>query len=268
MRDNTSSRQEHRRVDILGCPFDAITMAEVEQSIEDAIRRREQLHITTGNVDMVMKVRKDPRLARAFWESQLTIVDGVPITWAATFLRRPVNGRVCGTDIVWRCAAISHKMNWGIALLGGSERVAEWAAAILRKAYPNSILHVIPTPFPLRREDSKRMIRIIRANDDRIVLVALGAPRQEFWLNEHLSATGANVGIGIGGAFDIISGSKPQAPEWMRRNGLEWLHRMRLEPRRLSRRYLVEDMPFLGLVLKERIKIALRRDDPTKYSNH
>lgn len=260
MSDNASSRKEHRRVDILGCPFDAITMAEVEQCIEDAIRRREQLHITVGNVDMVMKARKDPRLARAFWESQLTIVDGVPITWAAAFLRRSVNGRVCGTDIVWRCAAISQKMNRGVALLGGGEGVAERAATNLRKAYPNSILHVIPAPFPLRQEYTKRIIRIIRANDDRIVLVALGAPRQEFWLNEHLSASGANVGIGIGAAFDIISGSKPQAPEWMRRNGLEWFHRMRLEPRRLSRRYLVEDMPFFGLLLKEWIKIALRRD--------
>lgn len=260
MSDNSSSRKGHRRVDILGCPFDAITMAEVEQCIEDAIRRREQLHITVGNVDMVMKARKDPCLARAFWESQLTIVDGVPITWAAAFLRRSVNGRVCGTDIVWRCAAISQKMKHGVALLGGGQGVAERAARNLRKAFPNSILHVIPTPYPLRREDNKRIIRIIRANDDRIVLVALGAPRQEFWLNEHLSASGANVGIGIGAAFDIISGSKPQAPEWMRRNGLEWLHRMRLEPRRLSRRYLVEDMPFFGLLLKEWIKIALRRD--------
>jgi len=256
MSDNASSRKERRRVDILGCPFDAITMEDAERFIRDAIANRKTFHITVGNVDMVMKTRKDPRLARAFWESQLTIVDGVPITWAAAFLGRSVNGRVCGTDIVWRCAAISQEMNLGVALLGGGEGVAERAAANLQKAYPNSILHVIPTPFPLRREDSKTIIRIIRANDDRIVLVALGAPRQELWLNEHLSATGANVGIGIGAAFDIISGNKPQAPEWMRRHGLEWLHRMRLEPLRLSRRYLVEDMPFFGLLVRERIQIA------------
>lgn len=246
------------RVDILGCPFDAITMAEVEQAIEDAIRRRAQLHITTGNVDMVMKMRKDPLLARAFWNSQLAIVDGVPILWAAAFLQRPVKGRIRGIDLVWLCAAISQKLQCGVALMGSEQGVVEQAVKSLKKAYPGSILNVIPTPFPLRPQDSEPLIKLIRVNDNRILLLGLGAPRQELWLQQHLGASGANIGIGIGGAFDVISGSKRQAPRWMQRHGLEWLHRMRLEPRRLSRRYLVEDLPFFAVLLKERMQILLR----------
>src|SRR6266446_4331525 len=189
MSHNVNIREGHRRVDILGCPFDAITMGDAEQYIRDAVTNRQKLHITVGNVDMVMKARKDPRLAGAFWKSQLTIVDGVPITWAAAFLGLPVNGRVCGTDIVWRCAAISQEMGCGVALIGGNQGIVQRAAANLKKASPTSILHVIPTPYPLRPEDSETMIRLIRANDDRILLVALGAPRQELWLSEHLAAS-------------------------------------------------------------------------------
>jgi N-acetylglucosaminyldiphosphoundecaprenol N-acetyl-beta-D-mannosaminyltransferase len=244
----------HRRVEILGCPFDAIDIEETERFIKTTITRREHAHITVGNVDMVMKVRRDPQLARAFWESNLTIVDGVPITWAAAFLNRPVKGRVSGTDIVWRCARISRELGCSIALVGGAPSAAAAAATNLRERYPGALLNVVPTPFPLTAESSAEVVKCIRANSDKIVLVALGAPRQELWLKENLPATGANVGMGIGSAFDIIGGSRPQAPDWMRRHGLEWLHRMRQEPRRLGRRYLVEDLPFFWYLLKERVR--------------
>lgn len=246
----------HRRVDVLGCPFDAIDMDEAERFIRETIAGGRQAHITVGNVDMVMKVRRDPHLARAFWESQLTIVDGVPITWAAAALGRPVKGRVSGTDLVWRCAAISRDTGCGVALVGGSPGTAVKAAENLTKSYPGAVLDVVPTPFPLTDENSAEVTQPIRANGDRIVLVALGAPRQELWLKQYLAQTGAAVGIGIGSAFDIISGSKPQAPEWMRRSGLEWLHRMRLEPRRLGHRYLVEDMPFFWHLAREWIRLS------------
>lgn len=248
----------HRRIDILGCPFDAFDMAETEEFIRASIAGQHQAHITTGNVDMVMKVRRDPLLARVFWDSQLTTVDGVPIIWAAALLGRPVKERVAGADLVWRCAAISRDLGCGVALIGGSPGAAEAAAGNLRNRHPGAILNVVPTPFPLTPESSAEIVKHIRSRGDRIVLVALGAPRQELWLQEYLAATGANVGIGIGGAFDIISGSKPRAPEWMRRNGLEWLHRMRLEPRRLGRRYLLEDTPFFWHLLKERVRLWLQ----------
>jgi len=234
-------------------------MEETEHFIRDAISHGRQVHVTVGNVDMVMKVRKDPRFAKAFWDSELTIVDGVPIMWAAALLKRPLKARVAGVELVARCAAISHDMGCGIAVVGGRREIAEGAAENLRQVFPRAILHVIPTPFPVRPEDSRAIVKRIRANDDSIILVALGAPLQELWVKEYLAATGGNVGIGVGAAFDIISGSKPRAPVWMRRNGLEWLHRMALEPHRLGRRYLIEDMPFFGVLLKERVRLALGR---------
>lgn len=258
MKEAAAGSLGSRRVDILGCPFDAVDMAMTDQFLRDAIGNGRQVHVTVGNVDMVMKARRDPRLARAFWESALTIVDGVPITWAAKFLNRPVKGRVAGIELVVRCAAISHDLRCGVALIGSSPEIAEQAAENMRRLYPKAILHVIPTPRPLSSRDSEALVEKVRAHGDRIVLVALGAPRQELWVKEYLPSTGANVGIGVGAAFDIISGRKPRAPVWMRRNGLEWLHRMRLEPRRLGRRYLIDDLPFFGVLLTERLRMALK----------
>lgn len=243
--------QEGPRVNILGCPFDRVDMEEAERFIRDTVIGRRRAHVTVGNVDMVMKARKDRQFADIFWKSALTIVDGMPILWAGALLGRPLKTRVPGIELTLRCAAISQQLGCGVALVGGEQAVTEAAAREMSRLFPGSILHVIPTPYPLRPEDNRVIVNRIREEDDRIVLVALGAPRQEFWVDEHLAATGANVGIGVGGAFDIISEARPRAPAWMRNNGLEWLHRMRLEPGRLARRYLVDDMPFLGVLLKE-----------------
>lgn len=240
-----------QRADILGCPFDPVDMEEAAQFIRECVIAGRRAHITVGNVDMVMKARRDPRFAELFWKSQLTIVDGAPILWASALLKRPLKARVPGVELTLRCAGLSQETGCGVALVGAERGIAEAAARNMARRFPGSFLHVIPTPHPLREADDRAIIDRIRENGDRIVLVALGAPRQEFWVAEHLAATGANVGIGVGGAFDIISETRPRAPAWMRNHGLEWLHRMRLEPRRLARRYLIEDLPFLGILLKE-----------------
>jgi N-acetylglucosaminyldiphosphoundecaprenol N-acetyl-beta-D-mannosaminyltransferase len=245
-----------RRVDILGCPFDSIDIDEAEQFIREAICRNRQAHVTVGNVDMVMLARRDPRFSSVFWESELTVVDGVPILWAATLLDRPLKARVAGVELVERCAAISHDVGCSIAVVGARLEIVQRAVENMLRRFPRARFNVVPTPFPLGAADSRAIVERIRANGDSMVLVALGAPRQEFWIKIHMPATGANVAIGVGGAFDIISGSKPRAASWMRNNGLEWLHRLALEPRRLGYRYLIEDMPFVALVLRERMRLA------------
>jgi N-acetylglucosaminyldiphosphoundecaprenol N-acetyl-beta-D-mannosaminyltransferase len=242
------------RIDILGCPFDALSSDEAEGQVRRALAGGPPLHIAVGNVDMVMKLRRDATLAEAFWASDISIADGVPITWAASLLGRPLKGRVAGTELVLRCAKLSAETGCSLARVGGKPAIAARAAGAMAKRFPGARAHVIETPFPLRPEHDASMIEAIRGHGARIILVALGAPRQELWVRRNLAASGAAVGIGIGSAFDIISGDKPWAPKWMRDNGLEWLHRLALEPRRLARRYLVDDMPFFGLLALEALR--------------
>ncbi len=233
------------RVPILGCPFDAVTFEEAASRIATALEKRELLHVCVGNVDMVMKTRKIPDFAAIFNDCGLVICDGVPVTWAAKALGTPLRGRVSGTDTVWECAAISARIGITVAMIGAEFDTTQRAAEVMAARYPGAKLHAFPTPYPLTEKENEKLLSTIRESGADMVLVALGAPKQERWIRDHLEASGACVGIGIGSAFDIISGKQPRAPRWMRDNGFEWLHRMLQDPARLGRRYLLEDFPFV-----------------------
>lgn len=243
-----------KRVDILGCPFDALSFAETVTAIERAIADGTRIQIVPGSIDTVMKARRNRVFADDLRNADLVVADGVPIVWAAGLLGNSLRRRVSGTDLVWSCAELSARLGFTVALIGGMPGVGDRAAKVLRQTFPGARLVPLETPYPLGPEESEKLARKIRGHDARIVLAALGAPRQERWIRTYLACSCANVGIGIGGAFDIISGDMPRAPKIMRDNGLEWLHRMTQEPGRLIKRYLVEDSPFLFHLAVEIIK--------------
>ena len=233
------------RRDILGCPFDVVRFDETVERIRQAVREGSRLHVVTSNVDFVVKTRRDPAFAEDLRKAELVVADGVPVLWAAKLLGTPLAGRVNGTELVWACARVSAEEGCAVALIGAAPGVADRAARAMEARHPGAKLFAIPTPCPLTPEANAELLASIRASGAKIVLAALGAPRQERWLRSHLRESGAFVGIGIGGSFDIISGDKPRAPQWMCDHGLEWLQRLSLEPGRLGRRYLIEDTPFL-----------------------
>jgi N-acetylglucosaminyldiphosphoundecaprenol N-acetyl-beta-D-mannosaminyltransferase len=237
--------QGTRRIDVLGAPLDAVTFEQTVSLIEEAVNARGRLVIAAGNVDQVMKARRDPQFADLLRRADLVIADGVPLVWAATLLGNPVRGRVSGTDLVRRCAQVSARTGRAVALIGGRPGVAERAARVLEVQYSGARLDAIATPMPLTDDDSRAMASEIRSRGAAIVLVALGAPRQERWVQTYLDQTGAHVGMGVGSAFDILCGDQPRAPKWMCDHGLEWFYRMILDPRRLVRRYLIDDSPFI-----------------------
>jgi N-acetylglucosaminyldiphosphoundecaprenol N-acetyl-beta-D-mannosaminyltransferase len=234
-----------KRISILGCPFDAISFSETVELIKQAVNEGKRVQFCPGSIDFVMKARRDPQFSKDLWAADCVFADGVPIVWAASLIGDPIKGRVSGTDIVWKCAEISAELGCSVAMIGGKFNLTKAAAEKMHEQYPAARLHPIPTPFPLGEKDNQELVREIRAVDARIVLVALGAPRQERWVQSNLAACGANVGIGIGSAFDIISGYKPRAPKWMCNNGFEWLYRMMQDPKRLGKRYIIDDSPFL-----------------------
>jgi N-acetylglucosaminyldiphosphoundecaprenol N-acetyl-beta-D-mannosaminyltransferase len=234
-----------QRVDILGCPFDVISLDETVAVIKHTVLTGGRLQIATGNIDYVMQARRNPLLAAQLRRAGLVTADGVPIVWAASLLGTPLRGRVSGTDLVWRFAEVSAELGCAVALLGSAPGVAARAAQKMRERYPRALLHAIPTPFTLGAPENAELLRQIKAVNARIVLVSLGTPRQESWIEAHFAECGANVIYGSGSAFDIISGDQPRAPRLLRDHGFEWLHRLLREPRRLGRRYLIDDSPFL-----------------------
>lgn len=243
-----------RRIDVLGCPFDAVSLVETEARIAAAVCRGERLHIATANVDFVMQAKRDPEFAKLLWQTDMVVADGVPVLWAARMLGRPLRGRVNGTDLVASCARISADRSFPVALVGGHPAVAEHAAKELRKRFPGSQVHAIATPTPLEDSDTRRIVCEVRRLGARIVLVALGTPAQEVWLARHLPEIGRAVGVGVGGSFDFVSGKARRAPHWMQISGLEWLHRLIRDPTRLARRYLIDDSPFVWHTARASVK--------------
>ena len=248
-----------RRANMLGCPFDKLSFDETVECIRRAITSNLSVQIVPGSIDTICKSRRDASFARLLWSSDLVVADGKPIVWFASWLGEPIKGRVSGTDLVWSCAGVSAELACPIALLGGVGDTAMRAARKMRGRFPGALLHAIDTPYPLTPGDSSKLVAQIRALGCKIVLIALGAPRQEEGVQKYLPETGANVGIGIGSAFDIISGDRPQAPGWMRNAGLEWLNRTVQEPRRLGKRYLIEDMRVFGFLAVELLRRRLPR---------
>lgn len=246
-----------RRIDILGAPLDCISFEEMCERIRHAALTGRRLRIAPSSIDFVMKARRDRAFRQELWDTELVIADGVPLTWAARLLGTPAKGRVSGTDMVWHMARLSAESGFGIAMIGGRHEITAKAAEVMRQAFPGARLHPLETPFPLTPEANRELTASIRELDCAVVLCALGAPRQERWIRDNLEACGCSVGSGIGSAFDIISGDKPRAPAWMRDNGLEWLHRLCQEPRRLFRRYVIEDMPFVLLLAGEILRRRL-----------
>ncbi len=240
-----------RRIDVLGCPFDAISFDETLRVVHQSVVEGRRCRIAPGSVDTAMKARRAPDFARMIESSDLVIADGNFIVWAAALLGTPLRGRVSGTELTWQCAAVSAQTGRPLALIGAAPGIAERTAERMRQSFPRAQVQAIATPFPLDAAASEHVVEQIRSLRAGIVLAALGAPRQERWIQTYLEACGASVGIGIGSAFDILSGDKPRAPMWMQRLSLEWFYRMVLEPRRLGRRYLIEDMPFVFALLRE-----------------
>ena len=245
-----------KRINITGCPCDVISLAQTIDNISNTIKTNGQIRVVPLNVDVIMKAKRSKELAENLWASDLVVADGVPVVWGASFLGEPVLGRVNGTDLAWVCARLSAEHDIGVAMIGGQYEVSLRAANVMRDRYAKALLYPFHTPFPLLQKDSQILVSKIKASGAKILLVALGAPRQEQWLQAYLQQTGANVGLAVGGSFDIISGNRRRAPLWMQNYGLEWFHRMLLEPKRLGKRYLLENSLFLWHIAHE---VFLRR---------
>jgi N-acetylglucosaminyldiphosphoundecaprenol N-acetyl-beta-D-mannosaminyltransferase len=238
-------------VNILGCPFAAISFDETVARLSEAVLGDGHMQIVPGSIDTIAKLRRHSDFGPLLWRCDLVVADGKPIVWFAALLKDPIRGRVSGTELVWKCAELSAQTGFVVALIGGAGDVAERAAIMMKRKFPEAKLQPIVTPFPLGAKESEKVVEAVRNCGAKIVLAALGAPRQEKWIHDWLPSSEAAVGIGIGSAFDIISGDRPRAPQWMQDAGLEWFYRMLQEPRRLGRRYLIENLPVLGWLAHE-----------------
>ena len=190
--------------------------------------------VATINPEFIMRARRDPEFRQVLEDASLCLPDGWGVTWAARRQGRPLRARVAGSDLIWPLAERAAREGWRLYLLGAGPGVAESAAGRLRERVPGLAIAGFHAGVagPEGDVESRRLIAAARAD---VVLVAYGAPRQELWIARNLPRLDVRVGIGVGGAFDFVSGRVPRAPGWMRRAGVEWLYRLARQPWRARR---------------------------------
>jgi N-acetylglucosaminyldiphosphoundecaprenol N-acetyl-beta-D-mannosaminyltransferase len=243
-------------INILGVNIHSVLAKEVVLTIEQWLNERgEPRMICTPNADLIMKARRDRDFLQILNHADLSLPDGMGVVYASRILGQPLAETVTGRLIPRDLCRIAADRGWSVFFLGGKPGSAKAAAERLQHAYPKLMVAGYFCPrfeFALGDEEDRKAVEIIKRARPNILYVGLGAPKQEKWIKAHLEEIKVPVSIGVGYAFDILGGLVKEPPRWMTRVGLEWLVRLLKEPRRLWRRYLVDGMIFIGLVLQSR----------------
>jgi N-acetylglucosaminyldiphosphoundecaprenol N-acetyl-beta-D-mannosaminyltransferase len=247
---------ERPRVRIGPLDIDALGLDEAVDAIEDLVARRRGGMVFTPNVDHVVLAEENPLLRQAYAEADLSLVDGVPVLWAARALGSPLPEKVSGSDLVRPLVARAAERGWGVYFLGGRPGVGAKAKAVLEREYPGVRIVGVSSPdIDLSKDVAEQgeAIDAVRAAKPDLLFLALGAPKQEIWGHRIREAVAPAVILGVGATLDFVAGEAKRAPPWMSAVGFEWLFRLAQEPRRLWRRYLVRDPKFLAIVVRQAI---------------
>jgi N-acetylglucosaminyldiphosphoundecaprenol N-acetyl-beta-D-mannosaminyltransferase len=239
------------RVTLFGVPIDNLSMAETLDKIEQMIREGGPTHQhVVVNVDKIVKLQLDRELHEAILECDIISADGQPVVWASRLLQRPIKERVAGIDLFCELLRRCTRNGFRPFLLGARQEVVARLPAILSERYPGLRLAGWRNGYWSPEEEAEVAKTIREARPD-ILFVAMSSPKKELFIRKWKQQLGVPFVMGVGGAFDVLAGVVKRAPRWMQRCGLEWLYRLAQEPRRLWRRYLVEDLAFFRLVACE-----------------
>jgi N-acetylglucosaminyldiphosphoundecaprenol N-acetyl-beta-D-mannosaminyltransferase len=241
----------NERITLMGCSIDNLTMEETLQTVEGFIHTgRPHQHVVV-NVDKLVKASRDPELRRIINDCALVNVDGMPVVWASRLLGRPLKERVAGCDLFEALTRRAGEKGWRVFLLGAQEEVVSKVASTYRHKYPNLVLAGHRNGYWKGEAEEAEVVEQVRAARPDLLFVAISSPKKEQFLGRWQAEMKVPFAMGVGGTFDVAIGHVKRAPLWMQKSGLEWFYRFLQEPRRMFRRYFIEDMAFIRLFLKE-----------------
>ena len=246
-----------KAVRILNGRFDALSAHQVVDEVVRTIDAGQRGVICTVNVAILMMMRSNPRLQRFADTARWAVADGQPLVWSSHLGRPTLPERVTGADLIDLLCARAAREGIGVYFLGASDAIVRQVVDLLRKRHPALDVRGWADGYFGPNEASDRADAIARSGAQ-LLFVAMGVPRQEYFIEEQWGRLGANVAIGVGGSFDVVAGLRKRAPRLTQRLGLEWAYRLAQEPRRLFMRYLVTNSQFLGLIAWDPIVHAVR----------
>jgi N-acetylglucosaminyldiphosphoundecaprenol N-acetyl-beta-D-mannosaminyltransferase len=252
---DTSDAQRPRaadRVQIMGVGVDPLTESQTIRTVLDGVAAGRGGWVCPVNLDVLRKVVTEPGSAELVAEADLVVSDGMPLLWAARLQGTPLPDRVSGSSLIHTLPAAAAPAGASVFLLGGDDGVAEQAAERLRAQYPGLEIvgtHCPPVGFERSPRAMREIKEVVAAARPDVVFVALGFPKQERLIRHLRQRLPEAWWVSCGISLSFVTGDVSRAPRWVQRAGLEWLHRLAQEPRRLARRYLVDGMPFMARLM-------------------
>jgi N-acetylglucosaminyldiphosphoundecaprenol N-acetyl-beta-D-mannosaminyltransferase len=251
-------------VSLFGIALHPITMSDALAVVRDWMLEDQPCrYVVTPNVDHIVMLQSNSAMQAAYRNAALVVADGWPLVAASRLLSRPLPERVAGSDLVPGLLSTGQSIpGFRVFLLGAAPGVGEKAAERIHSQWPGvTVSGVCSPPQGFERDSAEcaRLVEAINAVSPHLVVVSLGAAKQEIWLDRHAPALNARVAIGAGATIDFIAGVQRRAPRLVQRLRMEWLFRMALEPRRLAGRYLRDAIEFPIIVAAEWRKLRRER---------
>ena len=239
---------DNKTIDFLGIRIDNLTSQEILDRVDKCITKKKPCQIVGVNVDQALRVIEDPYSHKIFDDAEIVFTDGKPIIWMSKWLKRPIVEKVSGPDLMLMLCERAAQRKYKIYLLGCAEGVAANAAKKLEEMYPGlQCVGTYSPPFGFEKDpvEMEKIITMLRESHADQLFVGMGSPQQDIFIYENMEKYQIPVSYSMGAAIDFIGGSVKRAPKWMSDIGLEWFHRMIQNPKRLVKRYLVDDRRIL-----------------------
>ncbi|MCI6677105.1 MAG: WecB/TagA/CpsF family glycosyltransferase [Clostridiales bacterium] len=241
------------RIKFMNIEIDNLTMEEALKEIDKMIQRKKPAYVVTPNVDHIVQLETNKELQAVYKNADLIITDGKPLVWISKFYGNPIKEKISGSDLFPLLCEMSTQKGYKMFFLGAAEGVAAKAAENLIKKYPG--LNVVGTyspPYGFEKDDNEinKIIQMIHRAKPEILIVGLGCPKQEKFMYQYYNKLNVPISLGLGASFDFEAGKVKRAPKWMSRYGFEWLFRITQDPKRMFKRYIIDDTRIFGLVFK------------------
>ncbi len=235
-------------------PFHKLTIDSAKEKIADIVKTSSRCQqVIVANSYSLVLAHNYPDFADVCNSAEIVFADGKPILWAAKLLGNRIRKRVTGPDFMWEFSAVCAREKFKVFLLGTREPYLSRLKYNLEKSFPGiTIVGTYSPPYGIwDTEENRKIVSIVNKSNADIVWVGVSTPKQDLWIAEHKNELKTKVAIGVGAAFDFHSGRVKRAPMWMQKVGLEWFYRFKQDPKRLWKRYLIGNLQFLTIIMKE-----------------
>ncbi len=241
------------RVKFMNTEIDNLTMKEALKEIDELIKKDKNAYVVTPNVDHIIQLERGGELVEVYKNADLILCDGKPLIWISKWYGTPIKEKISGSDLFPCLCAMAAKRGYKMFFLGAAEGVAARAAENLEEKFPG--LQVVGTyspPYGFEKDETEmvKIKKMIKDVQPHILIVGLGCPKQELFILHHKEELGVPISLGLGASLDFEAGEVKRAPKWMADHGLEWVYRILQDPKRLAKRYLVDDRKIFRLAIK------------------